>query len=73
MEMGHGVQQYLMPEGVAEKHLKDGNIMAWLWVEQLCSSIGAESKYITFQEQEKVGATRTEGIKSHTLCKSLLW
>lgn len=50
-----------IPERVTKKCLRAGNIMTWLWMEQLCSSIGAESKYIPFQEQEKTGSTRTEG------------
>lgn len=50
-----------MPEGVTKKCLRAENVMTWLWMEQLCSSIEAESKYIPFQEQEKTGATRTEG------------
>ena len=61
MEMGHALQQYVMPEGVSKKRLRAGNVMTRLWMERLCSSIGAESKYITFQEQEETGATRTEG------------
>lgn len=73
MEMGHTMQQHLMPEGVAKKHLRDGNITAWLWIEQLCSSMEDKIKYITFQEKEKIDATRTEGIKSHTLRKGLVW
>lgn len=72
MEMGHALQQYVMPEGLSKKHLRAGNVMTWLWMEPLCSSIGAESKYITFQEQEKTGATRTEANKSYILCKALL-
>lgn len=61
MEMDPALQQYVMPEGVPKKHLRAGNVMTWLWMEQLFSSIGAESKYIAFQEQEKKGATRTDG------------
>lgn len=68
MEMGHALQQTAMPEGVSKKRLRAGNVMTRLWMKQLCSSIGAESKYITFPEQVKTGATRTEGnYKLHTV------
>lgn len=61
MEVGHALQQYVMPEGVSKKRLRAGNVMTRLWMEKLCSSVGAESKYISFQEQDKTEATRTEG------------
>lgn len=61
MEMGHALQQYVMPEGVSKKCLRAGNVMTRLWMKRLCSSIGAESKYIIFPEQVKTEATRTEG------------
>lgn len=68
MEMGHALQQTAMPEGVSKKRLRAGNVMTRLWMKQLCSSIGAESKYITFPEQVKTGATSTEGnYKLHTV------
>lgn len=68
MEMGHALQQNVAPEGVSKKSLRAGNVMTRLWMEQPCSSIGAESKCITFPEQVKTGATRTEGnYKLHTL------
>lgn len=68
MEMGHALQQNVVPEGVSKERLRAGNVVTRLWMKQLCSSIGAESKYITFPEQVKAGATRTEGnYKSHTV------
>lgn len=68
MEMAHVLQQNVVPEGESKKSLRAGNVMTRLWMKQLCSSIGAESKYITFPEQVKTGATRTEGnCKLHTV------
>lgn len=72
MEMGHALQQHVMPEGVSKKRPRAGNIMTWLWMKQLCSSIGAESKCITFPEQAKTDATSTErNYKLHTVQGSL--
>lgn len=51
---------YIMPEGLSWKCLRAGNVMTWLWKKQLCSSVGAEITYISFQEQEKTAATRPE-------------
>lgn len=74
MEMGHALQQYVMPEGVSKNRPRAGNAMTRLWMKQLCSSIGAESKYITFPEQVKTGAARTErNYKLHTVQGSLSW
>lgn len=61
MEMGHAQQKNVVPEGVSKKRLRTGNVMTRLWMKQLCSSIGAESEYITFPEQVKTSATRAEG------------
>lgn len=69
MEMGHALQQNVVPEGGSKKRVRAGNVVTQLWMKQLCSSIGAESKYITFREQVKAGATRTEG--NYTLCKAV--
>lgn len=71
MEMGHALQQYVMPEGVSKKRPRAGNIMTWLWMKQPAHPLGQKANASLFQSKRRQMQQELKGITSYTLCKAL--